>query len=408
MPPYTIHDAPTSLHRENHNGLSLFGASLSKHPNDTEDISLDSTTKTLITADDGFDHRGNAPLEKAEEPKHSNEQDDPNPSWFDRILDCVPCGTTKVSIPAVSPLVKERRCHECGSPVQNLPGGGCHREIHVRTVIDEKTGQESIVEETLFFAPSCFEARNLRLGHYKNGYGLVLTELHAFFAAMRKREREARRQARAEEKGKAKARAQAAAKAVRATRVEDQANATFTRKRKEAERSSALLKLASLAQESAKVARERQEAEAKRKQAERSAAAMEYEADLAKALARARAEAWARDAEFAIWDKEVEADRNRVAEKSRGVSSAISTEASSDTFLHFGPFGKRVKKGLKKVFSCHSHSSNKVDYSVGNSDEGTWKEWTDSTSGATYYYHTTTRETTWSKPKRFVEQQQQK
>jgi len=407
MPPYAIQEITPTLHREFHNDLSLPEDSLSKLPLNSDTIRTSNTIGGYST-EASVPYNDKVPLEKAEEPKDNNNDDnneqDPSPSWIDRFLDCFPC-TAKAANP-VPAVIKEHHCSECGRTIDN-PTTDYHTEIKIRTVTNEETGKQSTVEETLYFMPSCYETRKYRNFH-KVSYYLVLAELQAHFIAKRRREKEARRQARAEEKGKAKARAQASAKAVRTTRVEAQANATFTRKRKEAERSAALLKLASLAQESAGVARQRQEDEKKRKEAERYAAAAEYEANLANALAQARAKAWAKDAEYAAWAKEEEETARKQASSST-LAASDTSDGSRDHILKFSPkstrpkFTKRAKKALKKVL-CHSNSK-KVDHYAETSDEGAWKETVDSKSGKTYYYHTKTRETTWKKPKGFVQQE---
>ena len=416
MPPYAVQEITPTLHREFHNDLSLPDASLSKSPNERRYVSLNSDTIRTSNTIGGYSteasipYNDKVPLKKAEETKDNNNdnnnEQDPSPSWIDRFLDCFPC-TAKAANP-VPAATKEHQCSECGRTIDN-PTTDYLTEIKTRTVTNEETGKQFTVKETLYFMPSCYETRKHRNFH-KVSYYLVLAELQAHFIAKRRREKEARRQARAEEKGKAKARAQASAKAVRTTRVEAQANATFTRKRKEAERSAALLKLASLAQESAGVARQRQEDEKKRKEAERYAAAAEYEATLANALAQARAKAWAKDAEYAAWAKEEESARKQAS--SSTLAASDTTEGSRDHILKFSPkstrpkFSKRAKKALKKVL-CHSNSK-KVDNYAETSDEGAWKETVDSKSGKTYYYHTKTRETTWKKPKGYVQQEMNK
>ncbi len=182
-----------------------------------------------------------------------------------------PC-TVKIANPS-SALFKIRTCAECGEQVHKYSGGGYEKEEY-NEIVNDESGEESLVETKIYFHKSCLQAREDRTNHKNSGYATVLSDLLGYFEA---------------------------------------------------------------------------KAEKKRFEKERATLKLEQEAAEARALAQAYLEE---------------------QRKSKG-------------------FGKRLKRSLR-VFSKKSKPmSEPVEI---------WKTAIDPSSGKTYYYHSTTRETTWNKP----------
>ena len=120
------------------------------------------------------------------------EEDNPKPSIFERLLDCNPC-VMKIANPS-SALFKVRTCIECGEKVHKLRGG-YEKQARLDKIVDDKTGEESVVEIKKYYHNTCFQLLEDRMSHKDAGFGAVVIELEDFFEARvrRKGEEEERR-----------------------------------------------------------------------------------------------------------------------------------------------------------------------------------------------------------------------
>lgn len=179
MPPYAA--------QESHQDALVLRDDLS-HEDPFMDISLG--PKPLEV-----DHKNHASLEddasatpSATESESADSQDSSS-SFLERLMDWNPCagtagGSTDDSFSLPNPssaIFKTRVCSECGGKCTKLKG--YNKEIVENTVVDEETGEESIVKTKIYFHKWCAKVNDYRKDHKKD-YDAVMCNLLDHFRAI--------------------------------------------------------------------------------------------------------------------------------------------------------------------------------------------------------------------------------
>lgn len=174
MPPYAISQQ------------EVFDDTMGLHNSYSDDPMEDVPLGSKISGeeDDEVHNDSNNNTILIDESMETDSLDEKNSSFLEKLLDFNPCAQISlVSLPnPSSALFKQRLCAECGKNCTKMQGYS--KEVLERTTIaDEDTGEESTVQDKIYFHEWCAKIRGYRSTH-KDSYEAVLRNLLDYFRAL--------------------------------------------------------------------------------------------------------------------------------------------------------------------------------------------------------------------------------
>lgn len=170
MPPYASQQQDSALVFDDHTGLNTYSdpsfvdVPLGSKPAGTNNTDDDATTTT--------------PSATSAESQTESTDSEESSSIFERLMDFNPC--MNMGNPS-SAIFKDRPCSECGRKCNKMQG---YTKESVETiVVDEETGEETIVETKIYFHKWCSQIKEFRQDHKEN-FQTVMRNLLDHFRAL--------------------------------------------------------------------------------------------------------------------------------------------------------------------------------------------------------------------------------